>query len=314
MNYRAIGSLSVSTVGIGTNNFGTRLDRAQSSAVVHAALDNGITFFDTSNSYGISSRDHESDSERFLGSALGARREQAIIATKFGFPLNPEPHEAHPANLRRACEDSLRRLGTDYIDLYQLHFPDDTVTFEETLGGLQELVDQGLVREVGACSLNGEMIRSIATGTSPLKFSSMQNQYSLLWREPETDGVLDECAQRGIAILPFYPLANGLLTGKIRPGEPIPEGTRLALMDEGRKGHWLKDEFQLLLGQLLTLSTEINVPMLTLAFSWLLSHPPVSSVIAGASTPEQVQANATAVIELSDELRQQLDNITAVRE
>jgi aryl-alcohol dehydrogenase-like predicted oxidoreductase len=303
MHHRAIGSVSVSVVGVGCNNFGTRLDAAGTAAVVNAAIEVGIDFFDTADIYG------GTKSEELLGQALGSRRDQVVIATKFGMPIDAERRGAHPDYVRRACEDSLRRLNTDHIDLYQLHAPDPTVPFADTLGALTELVAAGKVREVGASNLSAAQLHE-ARAVSPTKFASVQNQYSLLWRQPENDGVLDACSALAMGFLPYYPLANGLLTGKFRPGEPIPEGTRLALMAPERSAHWLSEAFTARVGDLLRYADEIEIPVLALAFSWLLSHAPVSSVIAGASTPEQVRANAAAPVDLPIDVVTRLDELT----
>jgi aryl-alcohol dehydrogenase-like predicted oxidoreductase len=293
---RSLGSLEVSVVGIGCNNFGARLDADATKDVVDAALEAGINFFDTADIYG------GTKSEEFLGVALGARRSEVVIATKFGMPIDDDHFGAEPAYVRQACEDSLARLGTDHIDLYQLHAPDDRVPIADTLGALHELVTAGKVREIGCSNLNVAQLREAqaAAGDGP-KFVSVQNQYSLLARDPERDGVLDACEELGLGFLPFYPLANGLLTGKVRPGQPIPEGSRLAKMPADRSAHWLGDRLQAQVGALINYAQEIEVPLLTLAFSWLLSHPEVSSVIAGASNPDQVVANAAAVRKLSTE-------------
>ncbi len=297
MEKRAIGSLEVSVVGVGCNNFGARLDQGATSAVVLGALEVGVNFFDTADIYG------GTKSEEFLGRALGARRDEAVIATKFGMPIDDTHFGAHPTYVKQACEASLRRLGTDRVDLYQLHFPDSTVPIADTLGALHELVAEGKVREIGCSNLTVAQLEEAraAAGEGPC-FVSVQNQYSLLAREPEHDGVLEACSRLGMAFLPFYPLANGLLTGKFLPGQPIPEGTRLALMPPERSVHWLSNEFQGRVGALLQYADEIEVPILTLAFSWLLSHEAVSSVIAGASSVEQVQSNAAAVRTLSTDV------------
>ena len=213
--------------------------------------------------------------------------------------------------MRRACEDSLLRLGTDYIDLYQLHYPDDTVPIAETLGALHELIDAGKVREIGCSNLSvAQLHEAKAAAGDQQAFVSVQNQFSLLAREPERDGVLDACDELHLGFLPFYPLANGLLTGKIRPGEPLPEESRLSKMPADRSAHWLSEEFQRRVGELLAYAQEIEVPILTLAFSWLLAHHQVSSVIAGASSAQQVRANAGAVRELSAHQVQRLDELT----
>jgi aryl-alcohol dehydrogenase-like predicted oxidoreductase len=305
MEKRAIGSLEVSVVGVGCNNFGARLDQGATSAVVLGALEAGVNFFDTADIYG------GTKSEEFLGRALGARRDEAVIATKFGMPIDDTHFGAHPTYVKQACEASLRRLGTDRVDLYQLHFPDSTVPIADTLGALHELVAEGKVREIGCSNLTVDQLEEAraAAGEGPY-FVSVQNQYSLLAREPEHDGVLEACSRLGMAFLPFYPLANGLLTGKFLPGQPIPEGTRLALMPPERSVHWLSNEFQGRVGALLQYADEIEVPILTLAFSWLLSHEAVSSVIAGASSVEQVQSNAAAARTLSTDVIAMLNVLT----
>jgi len=305
MEKRALGSLQVSVVGVGCNNFGSRLDQAGTDDVVNAAIESGINFFDTADIYGAT------QSEVMLGRALGARRADVIVATKFGMPIDDDHVGAKPAYVHAACEDSLRRLGTDYIDLYQLHFPDDTVPIADTLGALHELVAAGKVREIGCSNLTAAQLREAraAAGDGPA-FVSVQNQYSLLYREPEEDGVLDACDELGLGFLPFYPLANGLLTGKVRPGAPIPSGSRLAKMPAERSAHWLSPEFQGRVGALLNYGDEVVLPLLTMAFSWLLSHPEVSSVIAGASNADQVRSNATSVMALSADVIAMLNVLT----
>ena len=305
MEKRALGSLQVSVVGIGCNNFGGRLDQAGTDEVVNAAIESGINFFDTADIYGAT------QSEVMLGRALGTRRADVIVATKFGMPIDDDHVGAKPSYVHAACEDSLRRLGTDYIDLYQLHFPDDTVPIADTLGALHELVAAGKVREIGCSNLTAAQLREAraAAGDGPA-FVSVQNQYSLLYREPEDDGVLDACDELGLGFLPFYPLANGLLTGKVRPGAPIPAGSRLAKMPAERSAHWLSPEFQGRVGALLNYGDEVVIPLLTMAFSWLLSHPEVSSVIAGASNADQVRSNATSVMALSDDIIAMLNVLT----
>jgi aryl-alcohol dehydrogenase-like predicted oxidoreductase len=306
MKQRSLGSLQVSEVGIGCNNFGARLDQEGTNNVVNGALDAGINFFDTADVYGAT------QSEVFLGKALGSKRADVVIASKFGMPLDDTRFGASAAYVRAACDDSLKRLGTDYIDLYQLHFPDVNVPIAETLGALGELVAAGKVREIGCSNFNVEQLREAdaAAGNGP-KFVSVQNQYSLVDRSPERDGVLDVCAELGLGFLPFYPLANGLLTGKIRPGQPLPENTRLATMAADRSAHWLGEELQLRVTTLLDYAESINVPILTLAFSWLLKNASIPSVIAGASTAEQIRANVAAVTELSQEHIDEINKLTA---
>ncbi len=306
MERRRIGSLSVSVVGFGCNNFGARLDARTTAEVVRAALDAGVNFFDTADIYGAT------QSEVFLGQALRGRRDEAVVATKFGMPIDDAHFGASPAYVREACEASLARLGTDHIDLYQLHYPDESVPIADTLGALAELVEAGKVRQIGCSNLSVAQLREAreAAGEHPA-FVSIQNQYSLLAREVERDGVLEACNELDLAFLPYYPLANGLLTGKVRPGEPIPEGTRLSLMAPERSVHWLSDAFQQKVATLLEYAASIHTPILSLAFSWLVSHPEVASVIAGASSPEQVRANAAAVTTLDPAVRTRLDELTA---
>jgi aryl-alcohol dehydrogenase-like predicted oxidoreductase len=306
MEHRTLGSLSVSVVGVGCNNFGSRLDQARTTDVVAGALDAGVNLFDTADVYG------GTQSEVFLGRALGTRRDEAVVATKFGMPIDDDHYGARPDYVRSACEASLQRLGTDRIDLYQLHAPDDRVPFADTLGALAELVAAGKVREIGCSNLTATQLREARNdaGDGPA-FVSVQNQYSLLARDPERDGVLEACEALGMGFLPYYPLANGLLTGKVRPGEPTPEGTRLSLMAPERSAHWLSDRLVNRVGDLLALADDVQVPILTLAFSWLLSHAPVRSVIAGASNPAQVRSNAAAATVLDPTTIARLDELTA---
>ncbi len=306
MKERTLGSLSVSEVGVGCNNFGARLDQVGAQVVVNAALESGINFFDTADIYG------GTKSEVFLGESLGAHRREVVIATKFGMPIDDAHFGAKPDYVRAACEDSLRRLNTDYIDLYQLHYPDETTPIADTLGALSELVAAGKVREIGCSNFTADQLREAkaAAGSGP-SFVSVQNQYSLLERAPERDGVLAACEELGIGFLPFYPLANGLLTGKVRPGEPLLEGTRLANMPQERSVHWLSDEFYARVRTLLEYSENTRVPILDFAFSWLLSHPVVASVIAGASSGDQIRANAHSVRDLTDNQIEELNRLTA---
>jgi len=289
METRTIGSLTVSVVGLGCNNFGVRMDAKETDAVVGAALDAGITLFDTADIYG------GARSEGYLGAALGARRDQVVLATKFGGPYEGHEGGATPAYVRRALEDSLRRLGTDHVDLYQLHVPDPKTPIADTLGALGALVAEGKVRELGCSNFTGAMLEEAAAavaGGAP-RFVSVQNQYSLLHREPEDD-VLAFCERTRTAFLPFFPLASGLLSGKYRAGQDAPEGTRLASWGERGKRE-LSDEKKLATVDALdALAHGEGHTVLDLAFAWLLSHPPVASVIAGASNATQVAANVAA--------------------
>jgi aryl-alcohol dehydrogenase-like predicted oxidoreductase len=282
---RKVGSLHVSVVGLGCNNFGRRLDAAQTAAVVDAALDAGINFFDTADVYG------GGQSEEFIGRALGSRRNAVVIATKFGNRMEGQGSGASAAYVRQACEASLRRLGTDYIDLYQLHRPDPQVPIAETLGALDELVRAGKVREIGCSNFSAEQIREAeAAHANGARFVSVQNEYSLLKRDVERD-VLPECERAGLTFLPYFPLASGLLTGKYRRGEPAPSGSRLA---GGGRANQLSDQNLAIVEELIRFAEAHGHTILELAFSWLLARPVVASVIAGATKPEQVHANTGA--------------------
>ena len=290
MEKRRIGGLSVSLVGLGCNNFGIRLDQARTTEVVNAALDAGVDFFDTADIYG------GTRSEEFLGRALAGKRERAIIATKFGLPLDEQRKGANPVYVRRAVEDSLRRLGTDRIDLYQLHRPDPTVPIADTLGALDDLVKQGKVREIGASNFSVAQIREAEAAVRPggARFVSIQNEYSLLERSVEAD-VLPECAAKSIAFLPYFPLASGLLTGKYRVGQAAPEGTRLTEPNSQLRDRFLKDAQLTRAQQLADFAAKHGHSLLDLAFSWLAARSEVRSVIAGATSAAQIQANVRAV-------------------
>lgn len=286
MEKRKIGSLEVSVVGLGCNNFGPRLDEQQSAAVIHAALDAGINFLDTADMYGTGT------SEEFIGRTLGKRRDEVIIATKFGKPMGKGLHGAHPAYIRRAVEGSLRRLRTDRIDLYQQHEPDAQVPIADTLGALDELVKAGKVRQIGSSNFSAAQIREaddMARERGTTRVVSVQNEYSLLVREPER-GVLAECERIGAGFLPFYPLGSGMLTGKYREGAPLPTGrlTRTGALLPVHAARLARVE------ALRAFAGSRGHSLLELAFSWLLTRPVVSSVIAGASSPEQVRANVAA--------------------
>jgi aryl-alcohol dehydrogenase-like predicted oxidoreductase len=288
MDTRTIGSLTVSVIGLGCNNFGMRIGRKETDDVVGAALEAGITLFDTADIYG------GTKSEEYLGAALGSRRDEIVLATKFGVPYEDHAGGAAPAYVRTALEDSLRRLGTDHIDLYQLHLPDTKTPIADTLGALAELVAEGKVREFGCSNFDPAMLEEAkgAVVEGAPGFASVQNQYNVLHREPE-DGVLEFCDRTHTAFLPFFPLASGLLSGKYRAGEDAPEGTRLAAWGERGKGE-MTDERLAAVAALDELARQEGHTVLDLAFAWLLSRPSVASVIAGATRPEQVTANVAA--------------------
>src|SRR3954451_12829048 len=292
METRAIGSLDVSVVGIGCNNFGGRMDEAATRAVVDAALDAGINLFDTADIYG------GTKSEELLGRALGSRRDEVIIATKYGMGDGKTlPAGASAASIAAAAEGSLRRLGTDRIDLYQLHAPDDNTPIDETLEAMDKLVRDGKVREIGCSNFDVTRLDAAASAAEvhgTARFVSVQNELSLLRRRGEPD-LLAACDRHDLVILPYFPLASGMLTGKYRRGEEPPAGTRLAgLAGEGRE-RALSDKRFDTVEALDAFARERGHTLLELAMSWLAGLPHLASVIAGATKPEQVRANAAAV-------------------
>lgn len=300
--------LQVSVVGLGTNNFGRRLQADGAARVVHAAIDAGIDFIDTSDSYG------PQDSERMLGAALKSRRHEVILATKFASPADPD----HPdwkggsrLHLRRAVEASLGRLGTDYIDLYQMHFPDPETPIEETLSTLNDLVREGKVRYVGNSNFSGWQIADAdwtARTRGFERFVSAQNHYSLVERGVEKE-VVPACLHFGLGLIPFFPLANGLLTGKYRRGQLAPQGTRLAGSPAAER--LLTDRNFDILERLERFAAERDLGVLDLAIGGLAAKPAVVSVIAGAMTPQQVQANAAAgTWQPTPEELEEIDRIT----
>ena len=298
MRYRPLGNsgLVVSVTGLGCNNFGGRLDLDGTRAVVDAAIDAGITLFDTAESYGGGGA-----SERMLGEILGRRRDQVVLATKFGgrgpdMGYGPAAGaRGSRAYIRRAVTESLRRLRTDYIDLYQIHSPDPETPVEETIAALHELVAEGKVRYLGHSNFSGWQLADAAhlaaAGGHP-PFISAQNQWSLLQRRAEAE-VVPAARHFGLGVLPFSPLANGLLTGKVRRGQPVPSGTRLASGASYYAGYVTDDRLDKV-EALIAWAQEHGVTALEVAVGALAAQPGCSSVIAGAMTPEQVKANAAA--------------------
>ena len=289
METRKIGSLAVSVVGLGCNNFGMRVDEKRSGEVIGAALDAGINFFDTADMYA------NGKSEELVGRFLGGRRREVLIATKFGNDMPGQGRGARPKYVRRALDASLKRLNTDYVDLYQQHVPDPEVPIAETLGALDELVKAGKVREIGCSNFSVAQLRESedagAARKGSARFVSVQNEYSLLHREPER-GVIAECERLGLGFLPFFPLASGLLTGKYRKGQPIPQGTRIAKYE--RYGKLVTAKNLDRVEALISFAESRGHTLLELAFSWLLAHRVVASVIAGATSADQIRSNAAA--------------------
>jgi aryl-alcohol dehydrogenase-like predicted oxidoreductase len=292
METRPIGSLSVSLVGIGCNNFGRRIDAAATQAVVDAALDVGINFFDTADIYG------GALSEELLGKSLGGRRDNVVIATKYGMGDGTKlPAGASAASVAAAVEGSLRRLGTDRIDLYQLHAPDDATPIDETLGAMDRLVRDGKVLEIGCSNFDGPRLDDAASSAEKhgtARFVSVQNELSVLRRRGEAD-LLASATRHDLAILPYFPLASGMLTGKYRRGEEPPPGTRLAGLEGAGRERALSDKRFETVEALEAIARERGHTLLELAMSWLAGLPNLASVIAGATKPEQVKANAAAV-------------------
>lgn len=291
---RTLGSsdISVSTVGVGCNAFGTRIDADQVRAVVDAAFEHGVTFFDTADTYGAG------ESEELLGKALQGRRDEVVIGTKFGMDMHgvngdDGGRRGTPTYVRTAVEASLARLGTDHIDLYQLHTPDPSTPIEETLGAMNELVTEGKVRAIGSSNLQAWQLVDAAwvsktAGLAP--FVTAQNEYSLYNRSAEVE-LTPACLSLGVGILPYFPLAYGLLTGKYRRGEVAPAGTRMAATSQAERlatADWDRVE------ALEAFAMSHGISVLELAIGGLAAQPAVSSVIAGATRPEQVAANVAA--------------------
>jgi aryl-alcohol dehydrogenase-like predicted oxidoreductase len=277
----------VSVVGLGCNNFGSRIDTEAARAVVDAAIDAGVTLFDTADVYG-----NRGGSETILGELLAGRRDEVVLATKFGHPMDDGTDaRGSRSYIRRAVEASLRRLRTDRIDLYQYHRPDGVTPIEETLEALSELVSEGKVREIGSSNLAAWQVAD-AEWTSRTRglarFISAQNEYSLLDRGVEAE-LVPACEQFGIGVLPYFPLASGLLTGKYRRGEPAPAGTRLASRSQA-----LADADFDRIEALESFASQAGRSLLEVAVGGLAARPAVSSVIAGATTAEQVRANVAA--------------------
>ena len=294
ISHRKLGSsqITVPVVGIGCNAFGTRMDAGQVQAVVDAAIEHGATFFDTADTYGLGA------SEELLGQALGSRRDDVAIATKFGMDMKGKSGDdrgrrGSAAYVRTSVEASLRRLGTEYIDLYQLHVPDPNTPIEETLEALDDLVTSGLVRAIGCSNLKAWQLVDAAwtSRTRDLaSFVTAQNEYSLYNRTAEVE-LTPACLELGVGILPYFPLAYGLLTGKYHRGEEAPAGTRLAIASQARRlanAEWDRIE------ALEEFAESQEISMLELAIGGLAAQPAVASVIAGVTRPEQVESNVRA--------------------
>ena len=290
METRNVGTsdLVVSVAGLGCNNFGMRTDEARTAEIVNAAIDAGITFFDTARMYG------GGKSEEFLGAAVKGKRDQVLIATKFGAWMSSDDNgNGSRDTIMKQAEASLTALGTDYIDLYQMHYVDPVTPIEETLQALNDLVEQGKVRHIGCSNFTGWQIADAAwiaqtQGLTP--FVSLQNEWSLLVRGIENE-VLGACERFGLGVLPYFPLASGVLTGKVKRGESPPEGSRLNLPYFAAA---LTDANHSKVEKLEAWAAEHGRTLLEVALSYLASNPLTASVISGASSPEPVNANAAA--------------------
>jgi len=311
MKKRPLGlsKLEVSVVGLGCNNFGI-LDLETSRKVVDRALTQGITLFDTADIYG-----NRGGSEAQLGEILGARRKNIVLATKFGMAMDDATDTARASRgyIMAAVEASLKRLRTDYIDLYQLHTPDPKTPMEETLRALDDLVKQGKVRAIGCSNLPAAGIRdaaAISARNGLASFVTAQDEYSLVMRDAERD-LLPEIAARKMSLLPFFPLASGLLTGKYQKDRAIPEGTRYA---RGTRfsDRYMNDENWAIVERLRAFCDARGRTLLELAFAWLLSHPSLASVIAGATRPDQIEMNVRAAAwELTPDEAAEVDRLSA---
>ncbi|HEX2941368.1 MAG TPA: aldo/keto reductase [Rhodopila sp.] len=294
MDIRNLGQsgLRVSTIGLGCNNFGGRIDDAAAKAVIHKALDLGITLFDTADTYG-----ERGGSETVMGRILGDERKRIVLATKFGMPMDDtgERQGGSRRYIMQAVEDSLRRLNTDWIDLYQMHQPDPRTPIEETLRALDDLVRQGKVCYIGCSNFPAWQVTEAAwtARTAGLNgFIACQDEYSLIHRHPEAE-LLPAARRLGLGLMPYFPLASGLLTGKYQRNTPLPTGTRLARVQR-LADRYLTDRNWEMAERLGDFVEARGRTMLQLAFSWLLAQPPVASVIAGATRPEQLEQNVKA--------------------
>jgi aryl-alcohol dehydrogenase-like predicted oxidoreductase len=284
--------LRVSAIGLGCNNFGGRVDADATRKVIHKALDLGITLFDTADTYG-----ERGGSETVMGQILGDDRKRIVLATKFGMPMDDEGVKVGGSRryIMSEVEDSLRRLRTDWIDLYQIHAPDPRTPIEETLRALDDLIRQGKVRYIGCSNMSAEQImeaQRVSQAKGLHRFVACQNQYNLLSRHLEAE-IIPSIEAHRLSLIPYFPLAAGMLTGKYRPGAAIPAGSRMS--HQHYADEFLNDECFRIVAKLQQFSVQRGRSLLELAFGWLLSKPFVGCVIAGASTPEQVRQNAAAI-------------------
>ena len=314
MEYKNLGrsGLKVSVVGLGCMNFGMMNDEKESAEIVHKAIELGVNLFDTADVYG-----DRGKSEQYLGKALGKRRSEVIVATKFAGPMSSRHFDMQGGSRRyimQAVEASLSRLGTDYIDLYQMHRFDADTPLEETLRALDDLIRQGKVRYVGASNYSAWQITDAdwsARSANLNRFVSIQNRYSLLTRDIEKE-VVPACEKFGLGILPYFPLESGLLTGKYTKGEPPPEGTRLQKWASFAAGAFASEDKVEKVEALREVCTRHDHSLLDMAMGWLASRPAVSSVIAGVTSTQQLEQNVSAGLwQPTDEELAEIDEITA---
>ena len=284
MEHTNLGPLRVSRVGLGCNNFGGRLDLAATRRVVDAALDAGVSFFDTADIYG-----NRGGSERLLGELLQGRRDRVVLATKFGSEMGDGAVGGAPAYVAQAVAASLQRMQTNHVDLLYHHFPDEATPIADTVGAMSELVNAGKVRAIGLSNVTADQLVE-AAGTAEI--AAVQNEYSLLVRDAERD-LLPACLELGVGFVPYFPLASGLLTGKYRPGEAV-AGSRLGSVEEGAAVTRRASASFATVERLQRFAEDAGHTLLELAIAGLASRPGVVSVIAGATKPEQVRANAAA--------------------
>jgi aryl-alcohol dehydrogenase-like predicted oxidoreductase len=309
MEMRKVGNLEVSVAGLGCNNFGMRIDEDASKQVVDAALDVGINHFDTADIYG------KGRSEEFLGRALGSRRDRAVITTKVGMQVPEGEQGGSEPYVTRRCDESLARLGTDHIDLYLLHTPDPHTPIGETLSAFAKLVAAGKVLEVGCSNFSGAQLEEAEVVAKELgvpRFVNAQNDFSLLNRSVEDD-VLPVCRRLDVVLMPYFPLASGMLTGKYKRDEDHPEGSRLAAWGPMAAEFANEEKFGIV-ERLSDYAEAHGHTLVELALSWLAGTPGVGSVIAGATSPEQVRTNAAATTawSLSDAERAEVDALARV--
>jgi len=299
----------VSALGLGCNNFGVRTDLPQARNIVAAALDAGITFFDTADVYGL-----RGGSETILGEVLGPRRKDIFLVSKFGVAMDDEGKlkGGSARYVASAIEASLKRLKTDWIDLYYYHRPDPTIPIEETLRALDALIAQGKVRYVGCSNMSAAQLaesQRIARENGLHRFIVAQDQYNLLSRQIEAD-IIPAIETHRLALIPYFPLASGMLTGKYQPGAAVPPGTRMSY--KRYSDRFLNDDNFRIVEKLRAFCAERNRSLIELAFGWLLSKPVIGCVIAGASTPEQVHQNVAAIgWQLSDAEMAEVDRLSA---